>query len=99
MEGKKTRKANYTDGQIRTIIGMFSLYSEVLMSKLTNTVTNEINIWRSIADAVNYSGEHTLGETRTVEDVKKSGRTFLLNREKTFRLEKESQLVVAHLPK
>ena len=66
---KKTRKANFTENQLRTLVYLFSESKSLLQTKHSNTATNDrkAKVWASITSAIN-----TISKTRrTVDNCKK----------------------------
>ena len=66
---KKSRKSNFSETQLRTLVSMYAENKQLLLSKQSSTVTNDKKaaVWQKIADAVNA----TSNVRRTVENCRK----------------------------
>lgn len=75
MSAPKKRKMNFSDGEIRKLIELYSQHKDVLTAKQSNSVTNKrkILIWGEITEAVNDSSDCL----RSVKDIKKKWKDLL----------------------
>lgn len=74
MEGegakiKQTRKGNFSESELRTLVSQFAQNKTLLQSKYSSTVTNQkkAKVWGNITTALNATGT----VPRTVDNVKK----------------------------
>ena len=66
---KQTRKGNFSESELRTLVSQFAQNKTLLQAKHSSTVTNQkkAKVWGSITAALNATGT----VPRTVDNVKK----------------------------
>uniref|UniRef100_A0A8C6S8R7 Myb-like domain-containing protein n=1 Tax=Neogobius melanostomus TaxID=47308 RepID=A0A8C6S8R7_9GOBI len=97
MDGGKKRKENFTDGEIRKLLEMFSENKDTLTSKFNNSNTNKRKMikWREMTAAIN---ECSSGG-RTVKEVRKKWKDLLSRAKKDKTLLKKTPTGGGPLPK
>ena len=73
---QKKRKVNFTDGEIRKLIELYSEHKDILTARLNNTNTNrqKLSACKAITASINNNCD---GGLRTVEEVRKKWKDLL----------------------
>lgn len=95
---QKKRKVNFTDGEIRKLIELYSEHKDILTARLNNINTNrhKLSAWKTITASINNNCD---GGLRTVEEVRKKWKDLLSRAKKDSSLLKNPPTGGGPLPK